>query len=126
MKEATKKPIYTTFLGGLCLSLCASFAQAEAPRHAAGKSYAPPVANPMEVYFGDPHIHTSISADAAMWGNTLSLEDTYRFGRGEEATSHKGWKAKLTRPLDWMVISDHSDVWGFYQRIRDCDPFFLA
>ena len=126
MKEATKKPIYTTFLGGLCLSLCASFAQAEAPRHAAVKSYAPPVANPMEVYFGDPHIHTSISADAAMWGNTLSLEDTYRFGRGEEATSHKGWKAKLTRPLDWMVISDHSDVWGFYQRIRDGDPFVLA
>ncbi len=81
------------------------------------KVYVTPAGHPTQVYFGDPHIHTSISADAALWGSTLGPEDTYRFGLGEEMTSFKGWKVKLTRPLDWMVISDHSDVWGFYQRI---------
>ena len=90
------------------------------------KVYAVPAEHPAQVYFGDPHIHTSLSADAAMWGNSLSAEDTYKFGLGGEVTSYKGWKVKLTRPLDWMVISDHSDVWGFYQRIRDGDPFVLA
>jgi len=96
--------------------------------HAAEKEkvYAAPAEHPTQVYFGDPHIHTSLSADAAMWGNTLGAEDTYRFGLGEEVTSYKGWKVKLTRALDWMVISDHSDVWGFFQRIKDGDPYILA
>jgi len=125
-KSRVAKSIVATLVGGLCLSLCASIAQAETAKQAEEKSYAPPVGHPTDVYFGDPHIHTSISADAAMWGNTLSSEDTYKFGLGGEVTSFKGWKAKLARPLDWMVISDHSDVWGFYQRIRDGDPFVLA
>jgi hypothetical protein len=94
--------------------------------NAAEKYYNAPVEHPNDVYFGDPHIHTSVSADAALWGSTLGPEDTYRFGLGEEMTSFKGWKVKLTRPLDWMVISDHSDVWGFYQRIKDGDAYVLA
>ncbi len=89
------------------------------------KRYATPREHPQNVYWGDPHIHTRISADASLWGSTLGPEDTYRFGLGEEMTSFKGWKAKLARPMDWMVISDHSDVWGFYQRIRDGDPFVM-
>ena len=125
-RNKVSKSILATFLGGLCLSLCASFAQAQTSKHAAEKSYAPPVEHPTEIYFGDPHIHTSLSADAAMWGNNLSLADTYKFGRGGEATSFKGWKVKLTRPLDWMVISDHSDVWGFFQRIKDGDKYIVA
>ena len=112
----------TTLLFVMTCALFLSSAQAQEK----DKVYATPAEHPTQVYFGDPHIHTSISADAAMWGNALSLEDTYRFGRGGEVTSHKGWKVKLTRPLDWMVISDHSDVWGFYQRIRDGDPFVVA
>jgi hypothetical protein len=88
--------------------------------------YITPSGNPTNVYFGDPHIHTRISADASLWGSTLGPEDTYRFGLGEEMTSFKGWKVKLTRPLDWMVISDHSDVWGFYERIADGDPYVMA
>ena len=90
------------------------------------KKYTSPSEYPVQVYWGDPHIHTRISADAAMWGTLLGPEETYRFGRGEAMTSHKGWKVKLKRPLDWMVISDHSDVWGFYERIVDGDPYVLA
>jgi len=84
---------------------------AQEAREAEEKTYSHPGSHPREVYFGDPHIHTRISTDAAMWGTTFGPEETYRFGLGEEMTSFKGWKVKLTRPLDWMVISDHSDVW---------------
>ncbi|MEH6616543.1 MAG: DUF3604 domain-containing protein [Porticoccus sp.] len=90
------------------------------------KVYVAPAEHPTQVYFGDPHIHTSVSADAALWGASLGPEETYRFGLGEEMTSFKGWKVKLRRPMDWMVISDHSDVWGFYQRIADGDPYIMA
>ncbi len=115
------KPLKTTLLFLASFFLVFSVhAQEEA------KEYVTPVEHPTQVYFGDPHIHTNISADAAMWGTTMSPEDTYRFGLGEEMTSFKGWKVKLARPMDFMVISDHSDVWGFYQRIADGDPFVLA
>ena len=36
--------------------------------HAADEYYAPPVEHPVQVYFGDPHLHTSISMDAGAWG----------------------------------------------------------
>lgn len=89
-----------------------------------GQRYKEPSnANPNEVYFGDPHIHTRISVDAALWGNTLGPADTYRFVRGEEVTSFKGWKVKIGRPLDWTIISDHSDFYGFYQRMAAGDSY---
>jgi hypothetical protein len=47
--------------------------------------------------------------DAGAWGNRLGLEPAYRFTRGEEVTSSSGLKAKLERPLDFVVIADHSD-----------------
>jgi hypothetical protein len=94
--------------------------------HAADEYYAPPTEHPVQVYFGDSHIHTRISTDAAMWGTTMGPEETYRYGLGEVATSFKGWKTKLARPLDWMVISDHSDVWGFFDLIKDGDPIVIA
>ena len=44
-------------------------------------------ANPLNnVYFGDLHIHSSLSADAYLFGNRRDLDDTYRFAKGESAT----------------------------------------
>ena len=89
-------------------------------------SYAPPSEYPVQVYFGDPHVHTSISLDAAAWGNRLGPEGAYRFARGEAVTSFKGWTAKLTRPLDFVVVADHTDGYGFYTRIEAGDPFVVS
>ncbi|MDX2476256.1 MAG: DUF3604 domain-containing protein, partial [Gammaproteobacteria bacterium] len=69
---------------------------------------------PTNVYFGDTHLHTRLSMDAGTFGNRLGLEDAYRFTRGEEVTASKGFKAKLGRPLDFVVIADHSDGMGFF------------
>ena len=85
-----------------------------------------PSDNATNVYFGDPHIHTRISVDASLWGNTLGPADTYKYVRGAEVTSFKGWTAKLGRPLDWTIISDHSDAYGFFQLMAAEEPFIMA
>ena len=67
---------------------------------------------PERVYWGDSHVHTANSVDAFGFGNRLGPEEALRFARGEEVTSTLGLKAKLARPLDWLVIADHSDALG--------------
>jgi hypothetical protein len=66
------------------------------------------------VYWGDTHLHTSFSMDAGAFGNRLGLDEAYRFARGEQVTASGGLKVKLSRPLDFLVIADHSDNMGFF------------
>jgi len=47
----------------------------------------------------------------------LDAEKALRFARGEMVTSTKGVEAKLSRPLDFLVISDHSDGLGFTKQL---------
>jgi hypothetical protein len=63
--------------------------------------------------FGDTHLHTSYSMDAGAFGARLGPTDAYRFARGEEITSNTGQPVKLSRPLDFLVVADHSDGMGF-------------
>ncbi len=79
-----------------------------------------------DVYFGDTHIHSSLSVDASLWGMNKSPADIYRYAKGEELTSFKGWKVKLNRPLDFTVVADHSDAYGFYNLIADGADFIVA
>ena len=64
---------------------------------------------PEKVLWGDTHVHTANSVDAFGFGVRLTPEDALRFARGEEVTSTTGVKAKLPRPLDFMVITDHAE-----------------
>lgn len=92
------------------------------------KEYSPYVEDhfPNRVYFGDTHLHTSWSTDAGMAGATLGPEEAYRVSRGEEVTAYSGWKVKLIRPLDFIVISDHAENLGIADFIRRSDPIILA
>src|SRR4249919_504048 len=45
---------------------------------------------PTRVLWGDTHLHTANSLDAAAFGNTLGPEAAYRFARGEEVVSSSG------------------------------------
>ena len=76
-----------------------------------GKAYSPYAERsfPDQVFWGDTHLHTELSMDAGLFGARLGLEDAYRFARGEQVTASSGQPAKLGRPLDWLVIADHSD-----------------
>ena len=86
----------------------------------AGRNY------PTEVLWGDTHLHTGMSMDAGAFGARLSPEDAYRFARGEELTSSTGLQVKLSRPLDFLVVADHSDNMGFFPRLFSGDPGMLA
>lgn len=80
---------------------------------------------PTRPLFGDTHLHTSFSMDAGAFGARLGPADAYRFARGEEVTASAGQQAKLSRPLDFLVVADHSDGMGFFPLIVGGDPAIM-
>lgn len=81
-----------------------------------GKVYSPYAQRgiPERPLWGDSHLHTSLSMDAGLFGNRLSPREAYRFARGEQVVSSTGQAVRLSRPLDWLVVADHSDGMGFF------------
>ena len=69
---------------------------------------------PTRPFFGDTHLHTSFSMDAGAFGARIGPADAYRFGKGQEIVASSGQRAKLSRPLDFMVVADHSDQHGIF------------
>ena len=61
-----------------------------------------------------------------MAGNRLSPEEAYRFARGEEVVSSTGVPAKLSRPLDFLVISDHAEGLGLMFQVYEGNPAFMS
>ena len=86
----------------------------------------PEVNFPNRVFFGDTHLHTSYSTDAGMLGNTLGPDEAYRFARGEEVVQSHGLRARLQRPLDFLVIADHAANLGLATMLQASDPDLLA
>jgi hypothetical protein len=81
---------------------------------------------PTRPLFGDTHLHTGFSMDAGAFGARLTPRDAYKFARGEEITSNTGQPVKLSRPLDFLVVADHSDGMGFFPLLMSGDPTLLA
>lgn len=79
----------------------------------------------MKLLWGDTHLHTANSIDAFGFGVKLGPEDALRFARGEEVTSTWGLKAKLERPLDFLVIADHSGGLGATKALYDAPGFMI-
>jgi len=79
-----------------------------------------------EVFFGDTHLHTDLSMDAGAFGNRLGLDDAYRFAKGKKITASSGQSAQLSRPLDFLVIADHSDGMGLFPAIADKADWVMA
>ena len=86
----------------------------------AGREY------PTRVLWGDTHLHTAVSVDGGAFGCKLGPEDAYRFARGEEVTTSTGQRAKLSRPLDFLVVSDHAEMFGLMPQLVKGDPDILA
>lgn len=86
----------------------------------AGRNY------PTRVMWGDTHLHTANSLDAAVFGNTLGPEEAYRFARGEEVVSSAGQRVKLSRPLDFLVVADHAEGLGSTVELRKGNPVLLT
>lgn len=95
------------------------------PRHVAaallgvgllGLTAAPAAAqkNPLrDAFFGETHVHTSWSFDAYIFGNTMTgPADAYKYAKGETIKHPLGYPIKITTPLDWMGVTDHSEYVG--------------
>jgi hypothetical protein len=81
---------------------------------------------PTRPFFGDTHTHTSFSMDAGAFGARLGPKDAYRLAKGEELTASSGQLVKLSRPLDFMVVTDHSDGFGFFPLLFGADANLMA
>lgn len=78
-----------------------------------------------KLLWGDTHLHTSNSIDAFGFGVKLGPEEALRFARGEEVKSTWGLKAKLDRPLDFLVIADHSGGLGATRALFEAPRFMI-
>jgi hypothetical protein len=93
-----------------------------------GKAYSPWAERsfPSQVFWGETHLHTGLSLDAGLFGNTTGHDTAYRLARGEQITTSTGQPLKLSRPLDFLVITDHSDMMGIATDIQNGAPNILA
>ncbi len=93
-----------------------------------GTTYSPYAGRgfPSRMFWGDTHLHTDMSMDAGAFGNRLGIEEAYRFARGDEVTTSMGQRARLSRPLDFLVVSDHSDNMGFFPDMFAGAPHIMS
>jgi hypothetical protein len=82
-------------------------------------------AQPNRVLWGDTHLHTAYSTDAGMIGNYLGPDEAFRFARGETVTAAMGERARLIRPLDFLVVADHAENLGLAPMIAESNPELL-
>ena len=78
----------------------------------AGRSF------PDRPLWGDTHLHTAISFDAGAFGTRLMPDDAYRFAKGVEIIASSGQPVRMSRPLDFLVVSDHSDNMGLFPQLQ--------
>jgi hypothetical protein len=95
--------------------------------HMGEKEYGPylDIGYPQRVFWGDTHLHTSYSTDAGMIGNRLGPDEAYRFARGEMVVASNGVRARLQRPLDFLVVADHAENLGLAPMIAEKNPDLL-
>ncbi len=134
MNSAQLRDMMFSVLLALCLALPAYAQDAGTPDKAAAekafpkRAYSPYAGRNFSTrpYFGDTHLHTGFSMDAGAFGARLTPKDAYRFARGEEITASSNQQVKLSRPLDFLVVADHSDNMGFFPALFAGDPKLLA
>jgi hypothetical protein len=129
-----KVTLATSLIGALLIAQAAIANDAGTPSAATlsdaytGKAYSPYAGRnfPERPLWGDSHLHTGLSMDAGLFGNRLGPRDAYRFAAGEEVTASSGQRVRLSRPLDWLAVTDHSDGMGLVGDIASGKPELLA
>jgi hypothetical protein len=99
----------------------------EAAKHFPRRGYSPYADRgfPTRPVWGDTHLHTANSPDAFAFGNRLGPEEAYRFALGETVTSSTGQRARLSRPLDFLVVADHGVAMGVVMELYKGNPTLM-
>ena len=75
-------------------------------------------------YFGDLHVHTALSFDAAGFGTTATPADAYRYAQGEAIMHPSGFEVQLAQPLDFYAVTDHAQMLGLINEAADTNTAF--
>ena len=75
-------------------------------------------------YFGDLHVHTALSFDAAGFGTTATPADAYRYAQGEAIMHPSGFEVQLAQPLDFYAVTDHATMLGLINEAADTNTAF--
>jgi hypothetical protein len=83
-------------------------------------------------FFGELHLHTTMSFDAWSFGGLVTPDQAYKFGRGEtvmvpaaQIARQQGIQsdgpvpARRSWPLDFMAVTDHSEYMGVVNQFAD-------
>lgn len=70
-------------------------------------------------YFGDLHVHTTLSFDASAFGTTASPADAYRYAQGKAIKHPGGFEVQLAQPLDFYAVTDHGVLLGLINQAAD-------
>jgi hypothetical protein len=116
----------TMMVAALLLGCSAMLASCDGPKPTAKSAAAVKESEfPDRPLWGDTHLHTANSVDAFGFGVRLGPEEALRFARGEEVTATTGMKAKLSRPLDFLVVTDHAEGLGATKALYDAPRLMI-
>ena len=76
-------------------------------------------------WFGDLHLHTGLSFDAAASGTRTTPDDAYRYAKGE-AVSYLGHEVRRKQPLDFLAVTDHAEYLAIAWQAADSAGDFGA
>jgi hypothetical protein len=74
-----------------------------------------------EAYFGDLHLHTALSIDAFITGTRTMPDDAYHYAKGLPIDHVSGQKIQLKTPLDFLAVTDHSELIGVAYAMNELD-----
>lgn len=88
----------------------------------------PATAEETVLLWGDTHLHTYLSPDAYLLENRrVTPDDAFRFARGEPViAAYTNAKVQLDTPLDFLVVTDHSEYVGVMPLIQTGDPRIMS
>jgi hypothetical protein len=118
MAERLTRGSVSALVLSLALTAC-SGSDASVAQRLPGKGNCDSFDELRQPFFGETHVHTTLSLDANTQGTRLSPDDAYGFARGEtigiqpyDEDGNSLRSLTIDAPLDFVMVSDHAEFFG--------------